>query len=335
MAIKVSIIIPNRNGEATIGECLKAAFSSNYEEFEVIVVDDFSSDHSLELISQFPCKCLQLKMHSGASRARNIGAQHSSGDILFFTDADCLLNEDDLMIAVETFLSAGSNVVLGGTYTTRPVDDTFFFSRFQSVFIHYSETRNIEEPDYLATHALIISARDFSKSGGFAENFLPILEDVEFSHRMRLMGYRLILNPVIQVRHIFGYGLAESMQNAFRKSMYWTIYSIKNKDLLKDSGTASRGLKLNTVICLMNMLILMLSILSGELQLLFILLLSTSINLALNSGLLAAFYSIGGIGFLASATVYYVLVYPLAVGTGGVVGLLRYPWLVQDMRGAD
>jgi len=334
MAVKVSIIIPNHNAEATIGECLKAAFASNYNDFEVIVVDDFSSDNSLELIKQFPCKFIQLTDHSGASVARNVGVQHSSGEILFFTDADCLLKEDDLTIAVETFLSAGSNVIVGGTYTTQPVDDTFF-SRFQSIFIHYSESRNTENPDYLATHAMIISTLDFKISGGFAENYLPILEDVEFSHRMRRKGYRLKLNPMIQVRHIFGYALKESMKNAFRKSMYWTIYSIKNKDLFKDSGAASTGLKLNTTFWLINILILNFSIMSGELQFLFVILFTTSINLTINRGLLSAFYNTGGISFLLRAAAYYVLLYPVAVGIGGITGILRYRWLATDMQGAD
>lgn len=334
MAIKVSIIIPSRNAEATIGECLKAAFASNYKDFEVIVVDDFSSDNSLELIKQFPCKCIQLTDHSGASIARNVGVQHSSGEILFFTDADCLLKEDDLTIAVETFLSAGSNVIVGGTYTIQPVDDTFF-SRFQSIFIHYSESRNTENPDYLATHAMIIGTLDFKKSGGFSENYLPILEDVEFSHRMRRKGYRLKLNPMIQVRHIFGYALTESMNNAFRKSMYWTIYSIKNKDLFKDSGTASIGLKLNTTFWLINILILNFSIMSGELQFLSVILFTTSINLTINRGLLSAFYNTGGISFLLRAAAYYVLLYPVAVGIGGITGILRYRWFATDMQGAD
>ena len=334
MAVKVSIIIPNRNAEATIGECLKAAFASNYKDFEVIVVDDFSSDNSLELIKQFPCKCIQLTNHSGASIARNVGVQHSSGEILFFTDADCLLKEDNLTIAVETFLSAGSNVIVGGTYTIQPVDDTFF-SRFQSIFIHYSESRNTENPDYLATHAMIISTLDFKKSGGFSENYLPILEDVEFSHRMRRKGYRLKLNSMIQVRHIFGYALKESMKNAFRKSMYWTIYSIKNKDLFKDSGTASTGLKLNTTFWLINILIINFSIMSGELQFLSVILFTTSINLTINRGLLSAFYNSGGISFLLRAAAYYVLLYPVAVGIGGITGILRYRWLATDMQGAD
>lgn len=334
MAIKISIIIPNRNGEATIGECLKAAFSSKYDEFEVIVVDDCSTDDSLELIRQFPCQCLQLTTHSGASMARNVGAQHSSGDILFFTDADCLLKEDNLTMAVELFSSAGSNIVLGGTYTPLPVDDNFV-SQFQSVFIHYSETRYAEEPDYLATHALIISKQDFMKSRMFAENYLPILEDVEFSHRIRRMGYRLIMNPMIQVRHIFNYTLKKSMQNAFRKSMYWTVYSIKNKDLHKDSGTASRGLKLNTVIWFVNVFVVLSALCSGELQWLFIILLLTSVNLWLNRGLLVAFFNTGGLVFLVRACFYYCLIYPLPVGAGGLTGLLCYRWIAIDMKGVD
>lgn len=334
MTVLVSIIIPNRNGGANIGKCLEAAFCSDYKNFEVIVVDDCSADHSVELIKQFPCKFIQLEKHSGASRARNVGADLSSGDILFFTDADCLLNEDALTIAVETLSSAGPNIVLGGTYTTRPFDDTFF-SRFQSVFINYSETRNAEDPDYIATHAMIIYAHDFKKSGGFAESYLPILEDVEFSHRIRRKGCRLLINPAIQVRHIFGYSLAESMCNAFRKSMFWTAYSINNKDLFKDSGTASKGLKLNTAVWLINVLVLLLAVLSGEMRFLCAILLTCSINMVWNFGLLAAFYSAGGKGFLAVATAYYILVYPVAVAVGSVTGMLRYPWLKEIMRGAD
>ncbi len=334
MTSSVSIIIPNRNGAATIGRCLEAAFSSRNQDFEVIVVDDFSIDSSAEVIKRFPCKFVQLAKHSGASRARNSGAEHSSGDYLFFTDADCLLNEDTLANAVEAISLAGSNVVLGGTYSKRPVDDTFF-NRFQSVFIHYNETRNAESPDYVATHAMIVNAQDFGDSGGFAEGFLPILEDVEFSHRMKRKGYTLVLDPAVQVRHIFGFSLAGSMQNAFRKSMFWAAYSINNKDLFKDSGTASRGLKLNTAAWLINVLIVMLFTMSGEILFLSVALVIFCMNLAWNRGLLAAFFSTGGVRFLAAAAAYYVLVYPAAVGAGSISGLLRYRWLLPAMRNTD
>ena len=240
----VSVIIPNRNGGTTIGKCLEAALASRHANFEVIVVDDDSQDNSIAVIAQYPCKLLRLSQHGGAALARNLGAQHARGAILFFTDADCLLQDDTLALAVGTLAAAGSGAIVGGTYTVAPYDRRFC-SRFQSVFINYSETKRAPAADYIATHALAMGADSFRRHQGFAESPLPILEDVEFSHRLRRAGYRLVMNPAIQVRHIFDYSLLRSLRNAFIKSMYWTCYAIGNRDLLTDSGAASVALKVN------------------------------------------------------------------------------------------
>ncbi|TAL24620.1 MAG: glycosyltransferase, partial [Nitrospirae bacterium] len=56
----ISVIIPNYNGEATIGKCLEAVFSSEYDKFEVVVVDDCSNDNSVEIIKRFPCRLISL-----------------------------------------------------------------------------------------------------------------------------------------------------------------------------------------------------------------------------------------------------------------------------------
>ncbi|MFC1837696.1 glycosyltransferase family 2 protein, partial [Thermodesulfobacteriota bacterium] len=69
----ISVIIPNRNGEKTIGLCLEAALASQYTNFEVVVVDDCSTDSSPGIISQFPCRFIRLPEHGGASAARNAG----------------------------------------------------------------------------------------------------------------------------------------------------------------------------------------------------------------------------------------------------------------------
>ncbi len=92
---------------------------------------------------------------------------------------------------------------------------------------------------------MAISSEHFRKSGGFLEDFLPMIEDVEFSHRMREWGFKLIMNSEILVQHIFNFNFVKSLKNAFRKSFYWKIYSLKNKDIFKDSGTASIELKTN------------------------------------------------------------------------------------------
>ncbi|MCK5505194.1 MAG: glycosyltransferase family 2 protein, partial [Thermodesulfovibrionia bacterium] len=240
----ISVVIPNYNKAETIGKCLEAIFSSKYKNFEVIVIDDQSEDNSLEIIKKFPCKLVRIGEHTGASKARNIGGQTSQGDAIFFTDADCLLKEDALSIINGTLSETEPDTVIGGTYTRIPYDNNFF-STLQSVYINYSETKNIENPDYIAAHAMIIDSATFKKNNGFPENFLPILEDVEFSHRLRRTGHRLIMNPEIQVQHIFNFTLLKWLINAFRKTMYWTMYSLKNRDSFTDSGTASVELKVN------------------------------------------------------------------------------------------
>ncbi|MFV1997620.1 MAG: glycosyltransferase family 2 protein [Acidiferrobacterales bacterium] len=327
----VSIIIPNYQGDATIGRCLEAAFASRYRNFEVIVVDDCSRDNSIEVIKRFPCKLVRLQSHAGAAQARNIGATHSSGDILFFTDADCLLQENTLAIVSPAISSAGPNTVIGGTYTRIPFDASFF-SLFQSVFVNYSETKKMEHPDYIATHAMAIDAESFRKSGGFSEKFLPILEDVDFSHRLREHGYRLVMDPAIKVQHIFHFSLYRSLRNAIRKSMYWTMYSMKYGDVFADSGTASTGLKTNVAAWFFAVLFLLAFNLIGNGVFMLFIPLVLAINLFVNRGLLMAFYRTKGALFAIAATGYYLLLYPVAVGTGALAGLARHLVVTRTLR---
>ncbi|MCL4475885.1 MAG: glycosyltransferase [Nitrospirae bacterium] len=317
----VSVIIPNYNGSATIEKCLGAAFSSDYSRYEVIVVDDCSTDHSTEIIGKFPCTLVRLDRRSGAAKARNMGALQSSGEILFFTDADCILEADTLSRAVRS-VKGREGSVIGGTYTRIPYDDTFF-SAFQSIFVHYSETKNTV-PDYIATHAMAITPELFRKTGGFSEDFLPILEDVEFSHRLRRSGSGLIMDPLILVRHIFNFTLMKSLGNAFRKSMFWTEYSLKNRDVFADSGTASRELKVNVASFFLSALLLFLAYLSGKVLFLFLFPFITSLNLFSSRGLIRAFHQTKGFHFAVAATMFYTMLYPMAVGAGAFAGVWRY-----------
>lgn len=311
----ISIIIPNHNGEKTIGRCLEAACNSNYSNFEVVVVDDCSTDNSIAIIAPYPSRLIRLSEHGGASRARNAGAENSKGDVLFFIDADCLLQKDTLAKAASAYMKNGPEVIIGGTYTLLPYDQNFF-SIFQSIFIHYSETKNIQNPDYIATHAMLIQAEVFKKSGGLNEEFMPILEDVEFSHRLKRMGYRLRMEPDIQVQHIFNFTLKKSFRNGIRKTKYWSIYSIKNKDLLSDSGTSSQEFKFNVISCFVNLTLLFLSLRMNNWGVIVPALALYGINLYLNRNLVLAFLKTRGSYFAISAVLYYTFLYPFAVGIG-------------------
>lgn len=326
----ISVVIPSYNSSTTIGKCLEAAFASDYKNFEVIVVDDYSSDASVEIIRKFPCRLVTFSEHKGTSSARNAGALTSKGEYIFFTDSDCLLNKDTLAIIDEIISKAETDVIIGGTYTKRPYDKGFF-NLFQSLFVYYSETKRATQPDYLAAHAMVINSGIFRKNRGFAENFMPIIEDVEFTHRLRRAGYQLVIHPTIQVRHIFNFSMYRSLKNAVKKSLYWTIYSIGNRDLFADSGSASTELKVNVGTAFLSLLIVFFSVLAQQPSLLYPLAVLFVVNIFVSRGLIQTFYETGGMFFCVVATVYYTLCYSLAVGVGTAAGMMRCVFCCRQM----
>jgi glycosyltransferase involved in cell wall biosynthesis len=325
----ISVIIPNHNSKDTIDECLRAAFASAYGNYEVVVVDDASVDGSTEIIKRHPCRLIELKERRGVSRARNLGAKHSRGEVFLFIDADCLLQKNSLAIVNKSF-DAGAEV-LGGSYTPIPRDHKRFFSTFQSVFVNYYETR--KEPDYLAAHCLALHKKVFFEVGGFIEDsylgFEAGVEDVELSHRLRRRGYELKMQPGLLVRHIFNFSLFTSLKNAYQKSRLWVMYSIKNRDILASSGTASLELKLNVVVYFLVLITGMLTIFIDPI---FLALLSAlfALNVYSSRGLLRECHRVGGKIFTLKAASYYFLLYPMAVGLGAFAGGSKY--LVEGWR---
>jgi len=319
----ISLIIPNRNGAGAIGQCLGSIVSNTDRQIEVIVVDDCSTDRSVEIIEQFPVRLIKLEQHVGASGARNIGARNSNGVFLFFIDADCLIQNDTLANVRRAMAENNAGTVIGGTYAREP-QGPGFFNEFQSLFVNYFETKRPKAPDYIAAHAFLIAADVFRKSTGFPEEFLPIIEDVEFSHRLRRAGYRLIMDPAIRVKHIFNFNLVRSLRNAVRKTRYWVRYSLSNRDLFADSGTASRELKVNVTACLLCLVLFVTGLVNSEARFLYPLPIIIGLNGMANRGLIRAFAETKGAFFAVLAYTYYTTLYALAVGAGALLGIIEF-----------
>ena len=99
--MKLSIIIPNFNSENTILKTLDSIYSQNLKDFEVIVIDNASTDNSLDLISKYPLKIIKLKKNYGASKARNKGISNASGKYLVFIDSDAWFSKNSLKKLVQ------------------------------------------------------------------------------------------------------------------------------------------------------------------------------------------------------------------------------------------
>ena len=99
--IGISVIVPVFNLEEYIGECLESILKQTFQNIEIIVVDDNSSDGSVKVIEQFARKDSRIKMilldkNHGAGHARNVGMQSARGDYLMFLDGDDFFSTDML-----------------------------------------------------------------------------------------------------------------------------------------------------------------------------------------------------------------------------------------------
>ena len=114
--ILISIIIPVFNCEKYLEKCLNSIIGQNFENFEVICVDDGSTDSSLDILHTFENKFDNLTVlkqkNSGAAAARNLGIKHSKGKYILFVDSDDFIEKDTLKMLYENSVSNDSDIVL-------------------------------------------------------------------------------------------------------------------------------------------------------------------------------------------------------------------------------
>src|SRR3989344_6984445 len=115
----LSIIIPTYNEKNDLGECLETLFNQSYKNFEIIIVDDGSTDSTLEIVKEFSKKYKRTiilnQSHQGPGKARNLGAAKAKGEIFIFIDSDMSFPDDFLEKLVKPILEDKNNEVIGTT----------------------------------------------------------------------------------------------------------------------------------------------------------------------------------------------------------------------------
>jgi glycosyltransferase involved in cell wall biosynthesis len=113
----VSIVIPCHNAERWVADAIHSALAQTYTPAEVVVVDDGSTDGSIDIVRSFGERVkLVLQSHGGASKARNKGVEGASGEFIHFLDADDLLFPSCLSRKMKLALNKGVDVVYSGGF---------------------------------------------------------------------------------------------------------------------------------------------------------------------------------------------------------------------------
>lgn len=206
----VSAIIPAFNRELTIARSVSSALAQTYDNIEVIVVDDGSSDGTLEALGEFGNQILVLQQENGGpSLARNFGASKARGAILAFLDSDDEWLPDKIEKQVHMMQAYGPSMtccICNASYTdgSEPSAQTSF--ALAGLTIPY-EHAVLENPIVVLTTTFLlfnqvaaIRCEAFEQVGGFDAN-LRLMEDYELSLRLATLGPWGILREPLVLKH--------------------------------------------------------------------------------------------------------------------------------------
>jgi glycosyltransferase involved in cell wall biosynthesis len=251
----VSVIIPVFNGEATLGLCLAAVFQSVYRPIEVIVVDDGSTDSSLAIARGFPCRVEVMATNSGAAASRNQGAHLAQGELLFFLDADIVIETHTLTAIVDTFRQRPAISALFCSYQPHTVP-TNFWSQYKNLMHHYTHQTSAPEAATFCGGFGAIKRGVFAEFGGFDEAYRS-LEDIELGYRLHQAGHAILLNRAIQVTHLKAYSLLGLIKSdVLHRAIPWTRIMLDKRVFRNDLNTKS-----NNVLSVMAAYLLLLCLL--------------------------------------------------------------------------
>jgi len=245
---RISVVIPAYNSAATIGECLAGMGRQTFaaSDFETIVADDGSTDGTPDVAERPGVRVLRLE-HRGPAATRNRGALAARGDLLLFTDADCV-PDPDWVEAMARIFEDPTVAAVKGVYRSGQDGLT---SRFAQVEFEdrYELLDRAGATDMVDTHCAGFRAELFRRCGGFDERF-PVAnnEDTDLSYRLAAGGHRLVFSRSAGVRHLRHPGTPwEYWRLKFRRG-YWraAIYRRFPRKVLHETYTPS-GLKLQVL----------------------------------------------------------------------------------------
>ncbi|MFN8444133.1 MAG: sugar transferase [Caldilineaceae bacterium] len=253
MGLRFSVIVPVYNGAATIERCLNALAQQRVEhhDFEIIVVDDGSTDSTAAIIHdwmaqhpEFNASLIQ-QANGGPAAARNTGAKAAQAPLLLFTDADCAPIAEWIEKISAPF--ADSEVTgVKGSYRTeqRGLTPRFVQAEYED---RYDRMIGQERIDFIDTYSAAYRRDILLENGGF-DAALFICEDQEFSFRLAQKGYKLVFAPEAAVTHIHDENLLEYIRRKYSIGYWKALLTRWHPERMVQDSHTPQVLKLQIVL---------------------------------------------------------------------------------------
>jgi GT2 family glycosyltransferase len=202
----VSVIIVNYNGKKFLKECLESLMLTTYPKFEVILVDNNSSDDSIEFVmNNYPSVIIiKLEKNYGFAEPNNIGAKIAKGDFLLFLNNDTSPTPE-FMTELVNAMQKNSEIAICQSLLLRSNDNIDSSGDFIDTLgrPYSSKDKPVNMRRILSARAasMMIKKNIFLKLDGFDKNFFVSFEDVDLGWRANIWGYGVFLVPTSIVFH--------------------------------------------------------------------------------------------------------------------------------------
>lgn len=216
---RVSVVVASYNGAATLDRCLRSLTRLTYPHYEVVVINDGSTDESQEIIARFPVHAITVP-NGGLSRARNLGIEAATGDMVAFLDSDAWADPDWLHYLVTAIEEHGA-AAAGGPNLSPPGDG--FIA--QCIDCAPGNPTHVLLDDERAEHVpgcnMAFRKDALQAINGFAPRHRVAGDDVDVCWKLLARGDRIVFSPAAFVWHHrratvrafwsqqVGYGVAE------------------------------------------------------------------------------------------------------------------------------
>ena len=186
---KVSVIVPAYNAAETIRACIDSLLELNYPkaELELVVVNNASSDATASILQEYGDRIRVLEESKrGPAAARNRGIRDASGEVVAFTDADCIVDKEWLRSLIRSLTESRVGIVGGTILAQRPCNE---IARFGEAIHDHKLAIKTFKPAAVITMNWASRTSVLREVGLFDEKFLRC-EDVDLSYRILQAGYR-------------------------------------------------------------------------------------------------------------------------------------------------
>jgi len=196
MPVQVSVIIPAKNEEIHLGNCLQSLAGLDFpkDQYEIIVADNGSEDSTLDIARSYNARIVCVPAGTIAA-VRNAGAAQAKGEILVFLDADCTVAKDWLKKAEQYFHK--NDIACFGSSPIIPENPTWVE---QAWFLVRECQEEVREREWQESTNMFVPKEIFEKVGGFNEK-LTTCEDVDLSYRLAKFGKIIADKRIVAIHH--------------------------------------------------------------------------------------------------------------------------------------